>query len=181
MSAKGFIVNYCEEVYAFARKIPEKKLNAFCDLVDKVKDSGGKLIFVGNGGSAAISAHASIDFTKAARVPSTTFNETSLLTCFGNDYGYENWVVEALKVYAMPNDLVILISSSGDSANIVNAARWCTENEFSFVSFSGFSSSSKLASVSDLNFWVDSSSYNVVEMVHHLWLCGVVDFMASKN
>ncbi len=68
---------------------------------------------MGNVGSAAIASHASIDFTKSAGIRGITFNESSLLTCFSNDSGYENWVARALQFYADKNDLVFLISSSG--------------------------------------------------------------------
>ena len=70
---------------------------------------GGKLIIVGNGGSSAIASHASVDFTKAAGIRAVNFNESDLLTCFSNDYGYENWVKKALEFYVDKDDIVILI------------------------------------------------------------------------
>ena len=77
-------------------------------LIKKIKN-----IVVGNGGSASIASHVSVDFVKAAKIRSINFNEANFLTCFSNDYGYENWVEEALKTYADKDDLLILISSSG--------------------------------------------------------------------
>ena len=82
--------------------------------------SGKKIILVGNGGSAAMASHVAVDFTKAARIRAVNFNESDLLTCLSNDYGYERWVEMALEFYADPGDLVILISSSGTMAMAVN-------------------------------------------------------------
>ena len=111
---------------------------------------------VGNGGSASIASHLAVDFTKAAGVRSITFNESSLLTCFGNDYGYQNWVKKALEFYADKQDLIILISSSGNSKNIINGAKKAKEMNCKLVTFSGFSEDNGLNNLGDLNFWVNS-------------------------
>ena len=78
-------------------------------LIEKTLNKEGKLIFVGNGGSAAMSSHVAVDFTKNAKIKSINFNEPDLITCFANDYGYENWVAKALEFYANKNDLVFLM------------------------------------------------------------------------
>jgi D-sedoheptulose 7-phosphate isomerase len=66
--------------------------------------------FLGNGGSASIASHLAIDFTKTLKIKARTFHDSSLMTCFGNDYGYENWMAEALKSYSSENDFVVVIS-----------------------------------------------------------------------
>ena len=75
----------------------------------------------GNGGSAAISSHFSVDLTKNARVRCVNFNESDLLTCFSNDFGYERWVEKAIEFYGDKNDVLILISAGGESKNMINA------------------------------------------------------------
>ena len=90
----------------------------------KARDKGQKIILAGNGGSAAIASHCSVDFTKCAGVRCINFNEADLITCFANDYGYERWLEKALEFYADRGDVVVLISSSGKSANMINAARY---------------------------------------------------------
>ena len=72
----------------------------------------------GNGGSAAIASHFSVDLTKNSKIRCVNFNESSLLTCFSNDYGYENWIKKVLEFYANPKDLIILISASKQSLEI---------------------------------------------------------------
>jgi len=102
------------------------------------------IIIVGNGGSAAISSHLAVDFTKAAKIRCVNFNEGSLLTCFSNDYGYENWVSNAINFYSKKGDLVILISSSGKSKNILNGAKQAKKMKCSLITFSGFDKNNPL-------------------------------------
>ncbi len=149
-------------------------------LIEKTLNKEGKLIFVGNGGSAAMSSHVAVDFTKNAKIKSINFNEPDLITCFANDYGYENWVAKALEFYANENDLVFLISSSGNSMNIVNAAKYCNTNNLSLITLSGFNNNNKLKELGDINFWVDSKEYNIVEMTHHIILLLLVDVFINR-
>lgn len=144
-------------------------------LLGNVGTRKGKVILVGNGGSAAMASHVSVDLTKAAGLRAVNFNEADLVTCFANDYGYEHWVEKALESYADPHDLVVLISSSGSSSNIINAATTSKKMGLGLITFSGFSSENPLRKLGDLNFWADSTAYNIVEMTHHVWLLALVD------
>ena len=92
-------------------------------IIRKTLNTKSKIYIIGNGGSASIDSHVSVDFAKVAGVPSSTFNNSNLITCFAKDYSYENWVTVAIKAYCNHKDLIILISSSGTSQNIVNAGR----------------------------------------------------------
>ena len=92
------------------------------DLLLEIQTKNHRIYVVGNGGSAAIASHAAIDFLKNGNIPATTFNDASLLTCISNDYGYENVFVKPIEMLAREGDLVICISSSGNSANIIKAA-----------------------------------------------------------
>ncbi len=138
---------------------------------------GHKTIFAGNGGSAAMASHCAVDFTKNAGVRCINFNEADLITCFANDYGYEHWVAKALEFYAETGDLVVLISSSGTSPNMVNAARYAVERGLRLVTFTGLDPKNPLRAMGDLNVWVDSRAYNIVEMTHHIWLLAVCDLI----
>ena len=84
---------------------------------------GNKGLIFGNGGSAAIASHFSVDLTKNASIRCLNFNESDLITCFANDYGFENWVAKAVEFYGDQGDVLIVISSSGKSKNMINAAR----------------------------------------------------------
>ena len=149
-------------------------------LLKATQASGRKVICAGNGGSAAIASHCAVDFTKVAGVRCVNFNEADLITCFANDYGYEHWLAKALACYADPGDCAILISSSGKSQNMVNAARQAAAQGLSIVTFTGFARENPLGVLGRLNFWVDSRAYNVIEMTHQIWLLAVCDLLAGK-
>jgi D-sedoheptulose 7-phosphate isomerase len=102
------------------------------------KESGRKVMFAGNGASASIANHATLDFTKQAKIKSVNFNESALITAFSNDFGYENWVQKAVEFYGQTGDTLILISSSGKSLNIVNAAQYAHNNNMNVITFTGF-------------------------------------------
>jgi D-sedoheptulose 7-phosphate isomerase len=139
--------------------------------------SGKKTIFAGNGGSAAVASHAAVDFTKCAGVRAINFNESDLITCLANDYGYENWVQKAIEFYADPGDVVVLISSSGKSPNIVNAAQFARSKGLALATFTGFAADNPLRSLGGLSLWVDSTSYNIVENTHLIWILTVCDLI----
>lgn len=152
-------------------------LLAFRDLCLEVKARGNKLIFAGNGASASIASHAATDYTQHARVRAVAFNDHNLITAFSNDYGYEHWVVRALDAYADPGDVVVLISSSGSSPNIVNAARYAREHDLSCVTFSGFAPKNPLRALGEPSLWLDCNAYNVVESTHLIWILLVVNLL----
>lgn len=149
-------------------------------MIAHMLQEGGKLIFAGNGASAAIASHCALDFTKQAGVRAVCFNDPSLITAFANDYGYEQWVAKAIGFYAETRDIVVLISSSGSSSNIVNAAKYAREKGLKIITFTGFSPDNPLRQLGDLNFWVDSKAYNIVECTHLIWLTTVIDLIIGK-
>jgi len=155
--------------------VDKKLLEAAVKILMKVSAGGGKVIIAGNGGSAAMASHTAVDLTKNAQVRSINFNESDLITCFANDFGYEKWIEKSLEYYADPGDSVILISSSGSSINILNAADKAKKMGLKLITFSGFSPDNPLRDKGDLNFYVDSKEYNIVEMSHHIWLVAMVD------
>ena len=160
--------------------VNKNDLIAATETIQAVSQKGNKLIIVGNGGSAAMASHVSIDFTKAAGIRAINFNEADLLTCFSNDYGYERVFEKAVEFYGDKGDLLILVSSSGSSANVVNAAKRAKELNMDVITFSGFKSDNALRKLGYINFWVDSKAYNIVEMTHHIWLLAIVDFIIGK-
>jgi D-sedoheptulose 7-phosphate isomerase len=138
-------------------------------------DAGNKIIFVGNGGSAGISSHLAIDFSKNGGLRALAFNDPSALTCLGNDLGYENVFAKQLEFHARSGDLLIAISSSGNSPNIINAVKMARDRGCKVVTYSGFSDSNQLRRTGDVNFYVraQDKEYGFVE-VAHLALCHAV-------
>ena len=160
--------------------LTEKKITKLYNLILKIKKNKKKLIIAGNGGSAAIASHFSVDITKNAKVRCVNFNESDLITCFSNDYGYENWVKKAIEFYSDRGDLVILISSSGKSLNMINAAKFCRKKRNKLITFTGFDTKNSLRKLGDINFWINSKNYNIVENSHQYWLLTLVDLITKK-
>ena len=161
-------------------KIDEKDLNDIVSLIKQTSSNGKKVIIVGNGGSAAMASHVSVDLTKNAGVRCINFNEADLLTCFANDYGYEHWVSKAIEFYSDEGDLVILISSSGSSKNMLNGSATAKSLGLKLITLSGFNPDNELRKLGDINLFIDSKGYNIVEMGHHVWLLAIVDKIIGK-
>jgi D-sedoheptulose 7-phosphate isomerase len=113
MKDKTFINNYYEhfQEVAFENSI-QPLLVELSNLFKSANIKGNKVIFAGNGASATIASHCALDFTKQAGIRAMSFNDSAILTAYGNDYGYEHWVTKALEHYADPGDIACLISSS---------------------------------------------------------------------
>ena len=171
--------NYSKEISNLLECVNHDLLKKSIDLIYKIKKNNKKIFIVGNGGSSSIASHVSLDFTKIANVTSTNFNNSNLITCFANDYGHDNWVKEAIKAYAIPGDLIILISSSGVSKNIVNAAKYCKKNSINLITFSGFKKNNPLSKLGNVNFYINSRIYNFIEMAHHIILVYLVDYFTK--
>ena len=105
MDYHKFFKEYSNSILSLLNKVDTNLINQSVELIKKVKNNNNKIYIVGNGGSSSIASHVSVDFAKVARIPSSTFNNSNLITCFANDYGYENWVTEAIKAYCNNNDL----------------------------------------------------------------------------
>ena len=181
MNDKNFILNY---FYIFQKKALNPNISEnliiLKNMIIETHKKKGKVILIGNGGSSAIASHISVDLNKAVGIRSMNFNEYDLITCLSNDYGYENWVSKALGYYLEKNDLIIIISSSGNSKNLVNAAKFIKKKKNNLVTLTGFLKTNKLTKYSSLSLWVDSKAYNIIENTHQLWLTLVCDMIIGK-
>jgi D-sedoheptulose 7-phosphate isomerase len=136
-------------------------------------DAGNKIMFVGNGGSAGIASHLAIDYSKNGGLRSTAFNDPVALTCLGNDLGFENVFAKQIEFHARPGDLLIAISSSGRSPNILAAVAAARARNCKVATYSGFTETNDLRRTGDVNFYVRAMEYGFVE-VAHLALCHAV-------
>ena len=141
----------------------------------------GKVVFFGNGGSAGIASHLSVDLNKNAKIPSISFNDAAIITCYANDFGYENWIYKAIELSLSKKDIVVLISSSGKSPNILNAAKYAKKKKIQTITLSGMSKRNNLKKMGLVNFWVDSKSYNIIETSHQFFMMAVIDLIIGKS
>lgn len=161
----------------FNSELIRKQITESVNLIKQCK----RIFFIGNGGSNAICSHMMEDFAKIANFPTFAFSDAALITCFANDYGYEKAIAEWLKIHFTKGDLLIAISSSGNSANINNAVDFVKGVNGQVITLSGFDRTNKLVEKGSINFWLDSSSYGIVECYHHTILHIILDeFHANK-
>ena len=178
-----FLKNYLKDLSELIK--PNDKLvnklfqvkNIFCGTSKKK----GKILIFGNGGSAAIASHVSVDLTKNAKIRTINFNEADLITCFSNDYGYERWIEKAIDFYADKNDTLVLISSSGKSKNMINACKAAKRKKIKVISFTGHAKNNPLSKIVNLSLWINSKAYNFVENTHQIWLLTICDLIIGKR
>jgi D-sedoheptulose 7-phosphate isomerase len=180
-SPNAFLSSYFDKFKDAYSSVSYDMLAEAFELVKTVRDQGKKVFVIGNGGSSSIASHAVVDFVKAAGVRALCPTDASLLTCFSNDFGYDVCASKFIEYYADPSDLIILISSSGESENIITAARQAIKMKLPLITFSGFSKDNRLKQFGDVNFWCDSGHYNIVENSHQIWLLAVVDLLVESR
>ena len=160
----------------------KKKLINLKKIFIVTKKNKKKILIFGNGGSAAIASHFSIDLTKNAKIRCTNYNESDLITCFSNDYGYERWVEMAIKYYGNKGDVLIVISSGGKSKNIINGCIAAKKKKFlKIITLTGHSINNPVKKLGNINLWVNSKAYNYIENIHQFWLLSLVDLIIGKK
>jgi len=160
----------------------KKKLINLKKIFITTKKNRKKILIFGNGGSAAIASHFSVDLTKNAKIRCTNYNEPDLITCFSNDFGYERWVEMAIKYYGNKGDVLIVISSSGKSKNMINACIAARKKKFSkIITLTGHLINNPVKKLGDINLWVNSKAYNYVENIHQFWLLSLVDLLIGEK
>ena len=184
MDSKEFLASYLSDFSDLVQPDEDiiDQLDKVADLLKAIHSEGNKTLIFGNGGSAAIASHFSVDLTKNAGLRCVNFNEADLITCFANDYGFERWMEKAVDFYGDEGDLLIAISSSGSSENILNGVKAARNGGFkSVVTFSGFAENNPLRQLGDINLWINSRAYNFVENIHQIWLLAIVDFIIGDR
>ena len=158
-----------------ARRDIEAALREATEELRRLRERKGRLYLVGNGGSAGVASHAVTDFLNVGKLRASTLHDPALLTCMANDYGYETAFARILQTVAGADDVLIAISSSGKSANIRNAATAMRELGGRCITLSGFEAANPLRSLGDLNIWLDSKDYGMVEIGHQFVLHNLAD------
>ena len=182
---KKFLINYLDDIRKQLNLIEDysKNILEIIEIIKKLKNTNKKIIIYGNGGSASTASHFSTDLTKNAGIKCINFNESNLITCFANDYGFENFVSQALKEYSTKGDTVILISVSGESKNLLNAADYCKRNKLKLITLTGKNKKNSLnkKNLNGKNIFINSKSYNIVEICHHIILLTIIDCIIGKK
>jgi len=165
-----------------AAHAPDAGIDTTIRLLVEAHNNGGLVYLVGNGGSASVASHSAVDLMNVAGLRAGALHEPSMLTCMANDYGYERAFSRMLAGMARPEDVLIAISSSGRSENICNAALKMVDQGGKVISLTGFDSNNPLRTLGDINIWLDSADYGMVEIGHQFVLHNISDrFRADKG
>jgi D-sedoheptulose 7-phosphate isomerase len=156
-------------------------IEASCRLIQAIANKNKKVLFIGNGGSAAIASHMAVDFWKNGGIRATSFNDSSLLTCLSNDCGYEHVFEKPIELFAEQGDLLIAISSSGRSPNILNGVKAAKVKGCQVITLSGFNSDNSLAKMGGINFFVNSQEYGPVEVIHQFICHYILDIYLKEK
>ena len=139
-----------------------------------------KVLVIGNGGSAAIASHMQTDLCHSLGIRGLVFNEPPLLTALANDNGYENAFQRLVDLWADPGDVLVAISSSGRSPNILNACAAAKARGMVVLGFSGFGADNPLRRQGDLNFYVANATYGPVESAHAVLVHELTDRVLAR-
>lgn len=181
--------NNLSKLYNSIRVVDKQKniINFFegiekvCKLIIKQTSSGNKLMFIGNGASATLSSHMSVDFWKNGGIRAVAFNDISLLTCLGNDYGFDYIFEKPIEMFADKGDTLFAISCSGKSENVLRGCRAARLKMCSIITLSGFEIENPLSLLGDFNFYVPDKSYGPVEIIHQSICHCILDTVMNEK
>ena len=177
---RDFLTNSFDEIWRCCNSLDYQSADEFVEFLKTFRNGQQQIHIIGNGGSASIATHMATDFSKTAGLPVRYLGDHNYLTCVGNDYGFDEIYAKGVEWYGHPGDLLIAISSSGNSENIVRGVKSALSKRLKVATFSGFRADNAIRDLGNWNFWVGSEDYNVVEMVHHIWLARFCDFIGSE-
>jgi D-sedoheptulose 7-phosphate isomerase len=155
---------------------PELFFETIKGILIKLRENKNKIYFFGNGASAAFANHMALDFSKNGKILSRSLSDSAVLTALSNDYSYENAMLEFLKIEGVTkDDLVITISSSGNSPNIISVLNYCKENNINSFALSGLKKENKSITLADYSIYVPMKTYGMVECIHQIFLHLILD------
>lgn len=167
-----------ESIYYINQRLsePEYFFQIIKTNLKKLRETKSKIYFFGNGASAAFANHMALDFSKNGKILSRSLSDSALLTALSNDYSFENAMLEFLKIEGVTKeDLVITISSSGNSPNVVSVLNYCKENNIKSLALSGLKNDNKSITIADYSIYVPMKTYGMVECIHQIFLHLILD------
>lgn len=150
------------------------------DITHNIRETGKTIFLIGNGASASMASHISVDLAKNAQIHTEVFTDLSLITSISNDIGYEDVFAVPLRRKMIAGDMLVAISSSGQSPNILKATHEAISLGGFVVTLSAMGADNFLRSLGKLNFYVPAKTYGLAETSHaailHFW----VDLMIEE-
>ena len=159
----------------------ESGMQILVECFTRHKETDTQIFFIGNGGSSAIASHMTADFMKNGGMKTYSLYDNAVTTCMGNDYGYEHVFSRPLEFLGQKDDLLVAVSSSGNSPDIVNAINMANAKKMETITFTGFKKDNKSRQLGTINVYVPSEKYGIVESIHNLMLQQVVDMITERD
>ena len=159
----------------------DEGISLLVDIFAKHKNGSTQLFFIGNGGSSAIASHMTADFMKNGGMNTYSLYDNAVTTCMGNDYGYEHIFSKPMEFLVREGDLLVAISSSGNSPNIINAINIAKTKGAFVITLTGFCPDNRAKQLGDINVYVPCEKYGIVESIHNLILQQVVDVIMNRD
>ena len=172
LSLSDFVDAYVQDLSRGLKAVDIDALGRAIAAIQLAADNGKRIYAIGNGGSTAVADHLCCDFTKgtdtSGHPPLATQSfgaAAALMSAIANDFGYEHVFSKQVGYFCKPQDVLIAISSSGNSGNIVAALEEAKSRNVVTIGLSGFSGG-KLAEMADISLYVPIHNYGVVEDCH---------------
>ena len=187
MSFESFVENYYLKFAEVIREFDKSSMPQVLEIFTRVSESGGTVWVAGNGGSAAISDHTVCDVTKGTHASGLPpFKSVSLasngpmLTALANDISYDEVFSKQLEFYLKPEDAVLLVSSSGNSPNVVKACEYANAQGVPTISFTGFSGG-KLKELAQVSVWIPVDNYGITEDLHQSLIHSITQYISQNR
>lgn len=180
--------DYIDYINSSIRKINPDEIENLIKIIFNAYNTGENIFLIGNGGSAANASHFAQDLSKGTlnknsdtkRIKALSLTDNiAYITALGNDEGYDSIFIQQLITFAKPGDVLIAISGSGNSSNIINAAEWANENNIITVGITGYDGGA-LKKISKNNLHVPLSDMCTVETIHSLIFHYIVITLRSR-
>lgn len=159
----------------------DEGMKLLADTFTRYKEKQAQLFFIGNGGSSAIASHMTADFMKNGGMKTYSLYDNAVATCMGNDYGYAHIFSKPMEFLVREGDLVVAISSSGNSPNIINAIETAKQKKATVITLTGFRPDNKAKQMGDINIYIPCEKYGIVESIHNLILQQIADMIMERD
>jgi D-sedoheptulose 7-phosphate isomerase len=183
---KNYVEKYLQDQKSAVDSIPANEVAKLIEKFREALDEDRQIFVFGNGGSAANASHFITDLGKSAsdktyrRFRCLSLNDNvSWMTAIGNDYNYEDVFKRQLENYAKPGDIVMVMSVSGSSPNLVSAIKWCKENNVYSIALIG-GKRGALSTLADQVVVVNDTHYGRVEDAH-MHICHIICYAFIEN
>jgi phosphoheptose isomerase len=186
-SAASYLDAYAEEMSRAAKSIEPAALDRAAEILVDAYQRGARMFSCGNGGSASIANHMQCDHVKNIRTATdlrphvlSLSTNVELLTAIANDTGYENVFVYQLQSQSEPGDVLIAVSSSGRSPNIVRALTWARDSGLRTIAVTGFSGGAA-RTLAEVSVHVDCANYGIVEDLHQAIMHALAQYIRQSR